>query len=312
MKRFIPFFIFLILMSAIAFSDTGEPVKVTTQSKEETTIYGQGASNLKIQEVRQDPFPANPGEYLDLYLKIDNVGGSVSKPQFEFILSYPFSLDPTNSKEFAGIDPGEKVTLHYKIRVDKNALPGDYEIEFRAHISEKIYYPYYFTVRVDDVTSAFDVALHEVTKEGVSLAISNIGKNVANSITVRLDNQQDFDLLGPSSTIIGNLNAGDYTLLNLFVAPKPVFEINSQPKLNLEIDYTDTTGNRRTVQKEIPVFLTPKIERGFEELKNAAIGEEEQEGKGSAWILFAVFFILVVVAASVFFYYQKKKRKNEV
>jgi len=311
MKKTILALVMFLLLIGIIFTSAAENISFSAKEKD-IVVYREGASsNLKVREVRQDPFPANPGEYTDLYIKIDNVGSALLDPEFKFMLKYPFSLDPSNKKEnFLSIAAGEKITLPYRLRIDESALPGTYEVEFRAYVGKETYFPYYLDVKVDDITSSFDVALQEVSKEGVSLAISNIGKNSANSITVRTDSQEDFDLLGPSSHIIGNLNAGDYTLLNIFMAPKEdIADDLKELTLKLQIDYTDIIGNRRTVTKEIPTIMTPKIERGFNDLKNFVMyGDEGLQQNKSFGFFKYVSLVLLLAIIGLIFYYRKKKK----
>lgn len=304
-------FIFLLFVNLV--TSAGETLNFTQKSKEAVAYRSDSVSHFKIKDIRQDPFPSNPGEYTDIYIKIDNTGGDLANPNFDLVLKYPFSLDPSsdNSTDLPGISAGEKITFHYRLRVDKNALPGDYEIEFKAFGGADTYYVYYFNIKVDDVTSSFDIALQEVSKDGVSLALSNTGKNTANSITVRIDKQEDFDLLGPSSYIIGNLNAGDYTIVSVQVAPKNIDAV-SQFNLKVQIDYTDTIGNRRTVNKELPVVMSQQIKNGFKELKDFALyGANKTESTGISRIYFYVVIAIAFVLIVISFYRKKRYEEDE-
>ncbi|MBI5392027.1 hypothetical protein HZB00_03420 [Candidatus Woesearchaeota archaeon] len=281
----------------------------TQSSQDAVSARGGETPQFKINQIRQDPAPANPGEYTDVYLKLDNLGGSIENPSFNLILPYPFLLDPYSdtSTRRASLAGGERLSLRYRLRVDKNALPGDYEIEFRAYAGQTTFYPYFFNIQVDDVTSSFDVALQDVTKDGASIAISNIGKNAANAITVSLENQTDFELLGVSTSILGNLNAGDYTLINTFI--KPMQADHLEKKLRVQIEYTDKIGNRRSVKKELPVMMTTKIAQGFSELEtNVLQSGKTQQMKSNSTTYFVI--ALIIVMAIAFFYNRRKKRKK--
>ena len=165
---------------------------------------------------------------------------------------------------------------------------------------------------MDDVTSHFDVAMHEVTKDGVELAISNTGKNTANSITVHLDNQNDFILLGPSSTNIVNLNAGDYTLVNALVAPKKEVTPGSSLTLNVELNYSDTIGIRRSFTTRIPVLMTSRVIKGFDELRTVILEDPSREkSNGSSRTFVYVSLALVVALVGSIVYYRKKLRTRE-
>lgn len=290
-----------------------QQLNFTQQTNEKSDLSKVFGSDIRIRDIRQDPFPANPGEYVDVYMRIDNFGSLINNPRFELVLPYPFSLDSSNNNaQFTSIAPGDKVTLHYRIKVDKNAVPDDYEVLFKLIASDGTNYPYYFNIKINDVTSSFDSALQDVSKEGLSLVISNTGKNTANSITVRLDNQTDFDLLGPSSFIIGNLNAGDYTILNSFIAPKNGVKEGDMLNLRLDIDYTDITGNRRTVSKIISVLMTHKVNSGFSDLKNFILYgiDKNTTSSGSNFFKYTTVILFVVLVIVLLFFRKKHKRKE--
>ena len=277
------------------------------------SVVTDSIANFRIKDIRQDPYPVSPGQFVDIYFNIDNLGGDIKNPRFDLVLQNPFSLDNSgnNQNAIATISSGQKITLRYRVSVDGLALPGDYEIEFRAYADSGSYYPYFFKIKIDDVTTDFDVALQEVNKEGVSIAISNIGKNIANSITVKLDNQQDFDLLGYSSYIIGNLNNGDYTIINALLAPKEdkVGNLN----LNLDISYTDILGNRRNIAKQIQIQKTIKIDKGFKELSGFVVyGQEDQnQSSGSRLFIFLSIALACVVLGTNIYYRRKLKYASE-
>ena len=304
MKKIILFIISLLIINVVF---AAQELNFTRQSEEYLGAASSAVANLRIASIRQDPFPANPGEYTEVYFKIENVGGEVANPKFELNLPYPLSVYPEidKVKVLPSIASGEKITLNYKIKVDKNAILGNYESEFRAYAgSQDTYYPYFFNVKVEDVTTNFDVVLQEVTKDGASIAIANTGKNTANSITVRIENQEDFDLLGPSSYIIGNLNNGDYTILNVLVSPKENIE---DLELKLQIDYTDTIGNRRTLKKGIPIYLNANIKRGFDELTGFAIHGEQKESSGGSGFMYISLLLLAALIAVIIYYRRKGK-----
>ncbi len=309
MNKLVVFLMGLLLLVNGASAFTGSNLTFSQQNDNSVNFERNSASHFVIKDIRQDPFPANPGSYLDLYLRVENTGGNIDNPKFELRLSSPLSLDSINNVEqFPALGSGDKLTLHYKINIDKDAFPGEYDLEFRAYGSENLYYPYFFKIKVDDVTTDFDVALQDVTKDGVAIAISNIGKNNANAITVRLDNQQDFELLGIPSYIIGNLNSGDYTIINTLLKPK---DNTGNKVLKLSIDYTDIIGTRRTLEKEIPIFMTVQTKKGFEDLTASVVSNgQEQKNQGSSKLFMYASLILAAALIGVVIR-NRRKNKNE-
>jgi hypothetical protein len=81
---------------------------------------------------------------------------------------------------------------------------------------------------------------------------------------VRIPDQPTFRVNGTSATIIGNLNAGDYTLATFQIFSTRTSNVSSNissnippstssesSNLTVEISYTDILGIRRTVDKNV-------------------------------------------------------------
>lgn len=236
-----------------------------------TTSSGQIITDspyLSLVLVNQDPSSANPGEYVDLLFKIENKGaGDAQNVTLELIPEYPFSLDPgispiTNLGTINGLQGGNDAFLvRYKVKVDKDAIDGENEIKLKYSESDKNYYTQAFNVTVANSRTDFDV----VVQDSTTLAIANIGDNTAQSVIVRIPDQHNFMVNGTSVTIIGNLNAGDYTLAtfqifstrtsnvssNISSNIPPSAQSSGPSNLTVEISYTDILGIRRTVDKNV-------------------------------------------------------------
>jgi uncharacterized membrane protein len=306
------FAITLLLMSSFIYADASQSLTFNSTSSTQlsNTTDTSASSNLKIKEIRQDPFPVNPGEYTDIYMKLENYGASLQNPRFEFVLNYPLTLDQSLDAKtnMLSIDTGEKRTFHYKLRVDQDALPGDYEVEYRAYITSSIYFPYFFNVKVDDVTSNFDVAITDVSASGVSIGLANTGSNDAKSITMTIDKQTDFDLVGYKSYIIGNLNSGDDTSTDVLVLPKS-YEMGKELKLKLTFQYTDILGHRRTVIKDAALVMTPQAQSGFEALKTKVYALDTKGNSSSS--MFWTIGIIILVLVIIFFYFRRRNKKKK-
>src|SRR3989344_1307977 len=128
------YLIFAVLLLATTTYAEATELNFSRQSVEHTDQSSDTLANFRMKAIRQDPQPANPGDYVDIYFNIDNFGGDISNPRFEFNnLKYPFSLDPSSdsNEQFTTLLSGQKITLHYKLRIDEDAAPGDYEVGFR-------------------------------------------------------------------------------------------------------------------------------------------------------------------------------------
>ena len=93
--------------------------------------------------VNQMPDPAEPGNYVEMRFKIENIGTlNLNNVKFELVPKYPFYFDnlyyanQTVSSIWGGQSIKENgsqtgVILYYKLRVDNNAVAGNNEIELK-------------------------------------------------------------------------------------------------------------------------------------------------------------------------------------
>ncbi|MBN2567012.1 COG1361 S-layer family protein [Candidatus Woesearchaeota archaeon] len=96
------------------------------------------ASKLTVTLLNQDPFPAEPGGYVDVRFLIENVGTQQAEDvSFELIYNYPFSLDPGASAMRyygsirASADEDQEAIMAYRLRVDADAIDGISKLSLR-------------------------------------------------------------------------------------------------------------------------------------------------------------------------------------
>ena len=134
----------------------------------------------------------------------------------------------------------------------------------------------------------FDITFSESSLGQTSLSVANIGSNPALSVTVRVPEQDNFRVQGSTASIVGNLDMGDYTIVSFQIASRNLDRNqsarqdgarqsnrdissmteaqraqmrerfagnngNANNKLRVLIEYTDTTGTRRGIEKEVPI-----------------------------------------------------------
>ena len=239
------------------------------------------ANAIEVSIENYYPTPVEAGNYFNVWLKISNREVSpVVKSSVNFKPSYPFSLDPGEEKEIVidTLGPGSSVTKNFKIRVDKEAKEGGNNIVFEFKNCEScVVNQKTMSITVMEYQTMFDVVLQEVTSEGVFIAIANIGKNPANAVTVSIPEQESFRTEMVSSSIVGNLASGDYTVAGFKILPQQIESDTSQQTeqdvpqkkewapqqagtaekkpLSIQIAYTDPFGVRRTVIRQ--VLLSP-------------------------------------------------------
>ena len=239
-KELFLFFTAIVLMSLSFISIvSAQEVNYST-----TTNYG----GIQVSSLKYESYPANPGDYIDVWIKA-TIGSSVDYAKFEFVDSFPFSIDSSEDpiREYSNYK-GE-VVIHYKVRVDEDAVEGSNELKINIISSEYSDSGFVFSMEVDvaEAQTDFDLIIQDSTTSEISLAIANIGKNTANSMIVRIPEQDGYKITGTNGQMVGNLESGDYTIASFSVASVE----RDAGNLIVQIDYTDGIGERRSVLKEV-------------------------------------------------------------
>jgi hypothetical protein len=194
----------------------------------------------------------------------------------------------------------------------------------------------------------FDVAFSESTAGQTSLSVSNIGNNPAQSVSVTIPAQQNFRVSGTNSAIIGNLDKGDYTLVSFQIvsASSGNFTGTDQgagarqlPSQNLTntgrrfgsnesfggfgnassnpnnlrviVSYTDTTGQRRNVEKSVSIQFRSASSSGTATGTGTSFGNRTQSSGFVGSTAFWIILIVVVVGVGIFVYRKKATAKKE-
>jgi hypothetical protein len=152
----------------------------------------------------------------------------------------------------------------------------------------------------------FEIAFSESSDSETSFSVANVGSNPAYSVSVIVPEQDEWKASGSNSMIIGNLDNGDYT-----VASFTLQQISrTSDKITLEIAYTDTMGQRKTIEKVVSVNSQPSL------TGDAAAGQfpagmqgrmkQQQSSNYTGWIIGAI--VIVVL----FFLYRRYKKKKQI
>lgn len=269
-------------------------------------IVGERFPNVKVSLLNQDPYPAQQDDYVEIVFKIENVGRVEVKDFLIHLLpEYPFSLDPGDSGlrdigNLGVVQHGDKaVFVKYKLRVDKDAIDGEHKIKVRyTYDSNKKWENYIieeFNITVEDSRTDFDVAIQDYSPKTntLSLAISNIGKKNASSVTVILPEQEEIELVGSNKNIIGGIETNDYTIASFKIIPK------KDGPIKVVIAYTDERGIRREIEKTVNFKATSYY--------NTQNIKQRQDYRSLSYIIIG---ILGIIAVLVIIYILRKKRKK--
>ena len=278
-----------------------------------------------------DKAKLEPGKETDMKFTITNVGNA---PLQNMIFSWQepngviLPVYSSDTKYVKYLDVAESVDLIYKVIADVNAKPGLYQLDLNlkaesvsnttaSSISTKA------GVFVGGETD-FDVAFSESSQGQTSLSVANTGNNPALSVSVKIPQQELFRVSGSNSAIIGNLDKGDYTIVSFQIVQSGSMNFSSQRRqqsqqtsqmargnisngnnnLKVIIEYTDTTGERRTVNKIVPIQFRSL------DTQSSTTGPNMSHMQSSGSGIWPWVVVIVIVIAGLFVFRNKARREK--
>ncbi|MCC4771580.1 hypothetical protein FXV91_15830 [Methanosarcina sp. DH2] len=230
-----------------------------------------------------------------------------------------------NTKYIKYLSAGDSIDIIYSVMADVNADPGLYTLNLTLS-----YEDFESNEKIIKTTAGlfvggetdFDVSFSESDAGEISLSVANVGNNIAYSVKVSVPKQDNFKVTGSSSSIVGNLEKGDYTIASFNVAStqaagesgksgsgtaKTSSGDNVPPAsgatspLKVQIEYTDAKGERITVDRDVEIEMT-----------SAAMATGGRPGADSnnqgSYLPYLV--VIIVAGAGVFMYRRKKQSGN--
>ncbi|HWR25089.1 MAG TPA: COG1361 S-layer family protein [Methanosarcina sp.] len=235
-----------------------------------------------------------------------------------------------NTKYIKYLEPGQSVTVAYSVMADVNANPGLYTLDINLSFED-----YESSTKNIQTTAGlfvggetdFDVSFSESSAGEISLSVANVGNNMAYAVKVSVPEQKNYKATGSSSTIVGNLEKGDYTIASFNVASTQTEGENSGTQsgtakaraavgdnasstsmatdpLKVQIEYTDAKGERITVDRDVAVQMSASTGTGT--------GSRSGTSSSSGLSSYLVYIVIIVLAgAGIFIYNKKKQIRNE-
>lgn len=288
-----------------------------------------------------DKSQMEPGKETNISFTIINRGNA---PLQDLVFSWSeptgviLPVHSDNTKYVKFLNPGEFAVLSYGAIADVNAKPGLYELQMTLSFEG-------ITDSTTSATKSqagifvgggtdFEVAFSESTQGQTSLSVANIGNNPAMSVSVSIPDQQGYRVAGTSSAIIGNLDKGDYTVVSFQIAstgnvsrtgsnaqssrantqtPRTGAQpsgASAQPTggpraLRVVVQYTDTTGQRQSVEKQVPIQF--RSSTGTTGTSTSAFGQSTRQSSSTNWYLLIGSLIVGLVGG---FFYGKRRGKS--
>ncbi|MBN2067973.1 MAG: COG1361 S-layer family protein [Candidatus Diapherotrites archaeon] len=286
-----------------------------TETQSVTVPVSKTEKNL---DVTLEPGVINPGNQTEIVFTIKNVAGTpVSNLSFswEEENNLVLPVGSNNKRHVSVLRAGEEAKVSYVAAADPNITTG--------------IYPLNVTISFTDIDGTqtqesqvglivggktdFEVSAEMLSTGQVSISIANVGSNNADAVVVRIPDQAGVTVSGSTASILGNLNKGDFTLANFQMRVTSNQERqfptgnrdtttgagvpSNRGTLLVEIDYTDTTGERQKVEKELELNTVFSETTTGTETYTAASRFSRQRGADNSYIAWALLATLLVGAA---------------
>ncbi|HLC67069.1 MAG TPA: hypothetical protein VJK52_05510, partial [Candidatus Nanoarchaeia archaeon] len=224
-----------------------------------TGMKFRGGATLTVTFLSQDPDPVEPGSYVDLRWKVENLGTQeLQDVQFVLDVDYPFSLNtPADRVKVLG-DVGtqqagdDAIILHWRIRVDENALEGENEVRLSYFIEDagvKLS-PFPVNIKSSQALLAVESVLMDPAEPApgdlvnVSITLHNIVDTSVEDVKVKLD-LQGMPLATIGSTnerVLERISGGERAVIPFTLA----VDANADAKVHqvpLRIEYQNRFGD---------------------------------------------------------------------
>lgn len=233
-------------------TSSGAPSALATTKMEDQILVIKGRPLIML--VNSSLGTLAPSSRNTEVLTFKNTGtGTVQNAVAEIDISgaNSFSIIGGGKKFFLGtLKSGDEVSITFDLAVDVLARPGVFNIPVKITGEDN-----YSTDNVIGLvvagTTDFDISYVE-TIGSFSLNVANIGISTASAVAVNIPRQKNFSVKGNSNSVLGNLNPGDYTS-----APfQLTHNTGAGDSLEIEIEYTDTSGQRHKLPGSLKVDLS--------------------------------------------------------
>jgi hypothetical protein len=195
-------------------------------------------------------------------------------------------------------------------------------------------------------TTTFDLVLQSSTSGSTTFAVVNTGANVASSVIVSIPQQISYVASGVSSTSLGNLDAGDYTLATFQLSSVTRNTTTQNPSFNrswtggtppsvdpstrdtfmnrsflglgsngllVQISYTDVFGVRQTIQKQVIVSsvssasLSGFTSRTGTQGSYGGFGQSQSSGSSNSLEYIVIGVVGIIIIVAIIQLGRKKK-----
>jgi hypothetical protein len=215
--------------------------------------------SISVSLVNQDPDPALAGEIVEVRVGVENVGDNpINDLIVEFVPSYPFdvlsgeaSLQKLGTIQATGGSSSQNLKIiKFKIRVDKDAIAGNYELKLKYYAEGAVAETQAtLSVEVQNRDNAEIIHIDKSVlvpgaEDTLRFTINNVGNSPLRDLTFYWENSDNSILpVGSDNTkYIKYIDVGESAVLEY----KVIADTNAEPglyKLDLYLTYDDPVRN---------------------------------------------------------------------
>lgn len=275
----------------------------------------QSPSTLQVTSIQPDTLSAGQTTTLNFNLfnegtdTLNNIIFTWQTPNNEIL-----PLGISNRQYITSLGGQTSLTIPFNVSVGSSVTPAVYPLTIQLAYYDKSGVKQNVTSTIGikiGGTTDFDVGLQQYSAGTLSLSVANIGVNPATSVSVSIPQQNNFVVSGAASSFLGTLNSGDFSVASFQVTRRVTRTQNANGNLNesgisgasnliLQISYSDTSGSRQILQKEINLDLSSSQVTGT--------GTITQRNRG---IDYYTIILIIIVVVAVFLLWYFKLRKNK-
>jgi len=239
------------------------------------------AADLGVASVNYDLAPAIPGQYFDIWIHLKN-NSNTEAENVIFTLdlkrtigegTYPFSLDPGEqaTKNLETIRPYQTVLVKYRIKVDSEALNGNYPIKLKygdeGRIGSSEEYIIAVLSRRPEVEIIESTPTEAMAGQSIELELTvrNIGNGSAIDLLVGLEEdrtvtstgvvvEREISSLGASFDYLKRLNSSEEKKIQITLGINPEAELKTY-MVPIQLKYEDANANKYSVTRYIGLMV---------------------------------------------------------
>ncbi len=240
-------------------------------------------TNVQITLLNQNPDPVQPGRYVELRFRVENLGTYKTEDiKFEIAPDYPFTLDPGESAVrelgtlYGRATGDESATVYYKLRVDSDAVEGENEIRLMYTTDGGMNWASKdFDVRIQTIDAS--VQIKNIQSQRVrpgqvttlSVELENMADSLLEDVSLKLELDSDdmpfVPINSSSEKKTKTLEAGESTVFDFRVLVQGNAE-SKVYKVPITIGYVDESSSLYTKEDilALDVGCMPQIDASID------------------------------------------------